>query len=97
MAEHRVARRFFVTGIVQGVGYRFFAQRAAERLGIAGYAKNLWDGRVEVYAMGTEAILDELRTDLQRRPQAASVSSVKEEYATTDPRFDREFSIEYGA
>jgi acylphosphatase len=97
VAEHQVARRFFVSGVVQGVGYRFFALRAAERLGVAGYAKNLRDGRVEVYAVGAEAILEALRKDLHRGPTAASVSNIEEEHATIDPRFAREFSIEYDA
>ena len=97
MAEHRVARRFFVRGTVQGVGYRFFAQRAAERLGVAGYAKNLRDGRVEVYAVGTEATLEALRTHLRQGPLTASVSSIEEQHATVESRFAREFSIEYDA
>ena len=97
MPEHRVATRFFVSGIVQGVGYRFFAQRAAQRLGVAGYAKNLRDGRVEIYAVGTAAILEALRTDLRLGPGAASVSNVEEERATIDSRFASGFSIEYDA
>ena len=48
------ARRWFVRGRVQGVGYRYFAQHAASSLGLAGYARNLDDGRVEVYAAGPE-------------------------------------------
>lgn len=80
---------------MQGVGYRFFAQRTAERLGVAGYAKNLRDGRVEVYAVAAEAVLDGLRRELQRGPQSASVSSVEEEDAAVDPRFTLAFSIEY--
>ena len=51
VGDERIAKRFFASGLVQGVGYRFFARRAAERLGVAGYAKNLRDGRVEVYAV----------------------------------------------
>jgi len=46
------ARRWFIGGRVQGVGYRYFAQRAASGLGLRGYARNLDDGRVEVYAIG---------------------------------------------
>ena len=47
-----IARKFFVGGEVQGVGYRFFAQRAAARHQVTGYVKNLDDGRVEVLAEG---------------------------------------------
>ena len=56
-ASANQARRFFVSGRVQGVGYRFFAQNVAEQLGVSGYAKNL---RVEVYAVGDPAVLDVL-------------------------------------
>ena len=53
MHETQVARRYFVSGMVQGVGYRYFARQLAQRLGIAGYVKNLRDGRVEVYVIGS--------------------------------------------
>lgn len=95
MREDRVARRFFVTGMVQGVGYRFFAQRAAQRLGVAGYAKNLRDGRVEIYAVGVTAVLEGLRVELRRGPRAAQVSGIAEEHAPIEARFALEFSIEY--
>jgi acylphosphatase len=93
--EERSARRFFVSGVVQGVGYRFFAQRMAERRGLAGYAKNLRDGRVEVYAVGSDDVLDLYRADLQRGPSSASVSGVQEEAAPLDPRFTQAFTIEF--
>jgi len=48
----KLARKFFINGDVQGVGFRFFAQRAAARHQIVGYVKNLDDGRVESLAEG---------------------------------------------
>ena len=48
-----IAKRYFIRGRVQGVGFRYFAQRAAAELGVTGYTRNLDDGRVEVYAVGT--------------------------------------------
>ena len=95
VADHRTAKRFLVSGSVQGVGYRFFTQRAARRLGISGYVKNLRDGRVEVYAVGTEALLDDFRTELWRGPSAASVSRVAVEQTAIDSQHSVEFSIEY--
>ena len=89
------ARRFYVSGMVQGVGYRFFAQRAAERLGIAGYVKNLRDARVEVYAIGSGEQLRALRAELERGPHAASIDAVEEETAEVLPRYAERFSIEY--
>src|SRR3989304_3276005 len=59
-----VARRYRVEGRVQGVGFRFFVERAARQLGLAGYVKNLGDGRVEVYALGPPAELDNLKRGL---------------------------------
>jgi acylphosphatase len=90
-------KRYYVSGIVQGVGYRYFAQRMAVRLGISGYTRNLNDGRVEVYAIGPAESLAALRAALERGPQSASVSKVIEEEAEIDGRFGDEFSIEYDA
>jgi acylphosphatase len=81
--------------MVQGVGYRFFAIQAAERLGLTGFAKNLRDGRVEVYAIGPPEKLSSLRSALKRGPTAASVDEVSEEEAEVDPRFAKRFSIEH--
>jgi len=96
MHDEQQARRYQVTGIVHGVGYRFFTQRVAERMGVAGYVRNLPHGRVEVYAVGPAALLTALREELERGPEGAIVSSVTEEEAPLNPRFSRGFSIEFG-
>ena len=75
------ARRWFIRGRVQGVGFRYFAQRAADGLGIHGYARNLDDGRVEVYAVGREDQLAELAGILHVGPRWADVRGVDEEEA----------------
>jgi acylphosphatase len=93
--QTRESRRFLVSGIVQGVGYRYFAMRAAQRLGLSGYARNLPDGRVEVYAVGGASKLGELRNELERGPQGASVAAVAEEEAALNPEFAKGFSIEH--
>jgi acylphosphatase len=80
---------------VQGVGYRFFACHAAQRQGVSGYARNLRDGRVEVYAMGTEAQLQALLADLQRGPRLARVESVSQAEAELLPQFAARFSVEH--
>jgi len=84
-----------VSGIVQGVGFRYFTQNAAERLHLSGYAKNLPDGRVEVYAIGTPEHLAKLRSALERGPWGASVSEVREEQAAIDPDYANVFVITY--
>jgi acylphosphatase len=93
--QNRESRRFLVSGIVQGVGYRYFAMRTGKRLGLSGYARNLPDGRVEVYAAGSASKLGELRNELEQGPQGASVAAVTEEEAPLDPEFVKGFSIEY--
>jgi|SRR5580658_3578516 acylphosphatase len=93
--QTRESRRYLVSGIVQGVGYRYFAMRMAQRLGLSGYARNLPDGRVEVYAVGSDSKLRELRSELERGPLGASVASVAEEVALLNPEFVKRFSIEY--
>lgn len=87
--------RFYVSGRVQGVGYRYFVQRAAQQLGIAGYAKNLSDGRVEVYAIGAEAQLCALREELRQGPRHALIEKIAEAAADLLPEFASDFSIEY--
>jgi acylphosphatase len=95
LAEARVAKLFSVAGMVQGVGYRYFTQRVASRIGITGYVKNLRDGRVEVYAIGSSSQLSRLRRELERGPQGASVSEVIDEDAAVEERFSSSFSIEH--
>ena len=97
MQEETNARRFFVSGVVQGVGYRYFVERAAKYLKLTGYVRNLRDGRVETYAVGSTASLDSLRTSLERGPNGSSVTAVTEEPAEIETRFTGSFSIEYDA
>ncbi len=75
------AKRWFVRGRVQGVGYRYFAQNAASRLGLTGYARNLDDGRVEVYAAGPMDKLSEMAGLLFQGPRWADVRGVDEQEA----------------
>ena len=77
-AKSKTARRWLVRGRVQGVGYRYFAQRAAVELGLTGYTRNLDDGRVEVYAAGPVDRLNELAGMLHRGPRWADVRGVEE-------------------
>ena len=71
-----------VHGRVQGVGFRWFVQRAAERLGLVGYARNLPDGRrVEVVAEGARPDLDALLAEVRRGPPGAHVERVPHSFA----------------
>lgn len=71
--------RFFVSGRVQGVFYRASTREQALRLGIAGYARNLSDGRVEVVAQGGDEALAALEKWLRDGPPAAQVDDVARE------------------
>ena len=95
MSDDRRSVRFFVSGIVQGVGYRHFARHAALRLGLTGYVKNLNDGRVEVYAEGPRTAIAALRQELERGPLGASVTGVEEVKVKHNPGSHVSFSIEY--
>jgi acylphosphatase len=71
------ARRFIVRGRVQGVGFRWFVEREAHILGIAGWVRNNHDGSVEVLAQGTRDQLSGLHSRLREGPRAARVDAVE--------------------
>ena len=76
--------RFVVSGIVQGVGFRWFVARHARALGLAGYARNLPDGRVEVVAAGDDAAaIARLEERLRAGPAHARVEAVERDDQTT--------------
>src|ERR1700745_987591 len=68
--------RLLVRGTVQGVGYRWFVLREAQRLGVLGWVSNLPDGSVEVVAEGSEGALARLEQALTRGPSTAHVTAV---------------------
>ena len=88
------AKRFYVSGRVQGVGFRFFVEHTATSLGLSGFVRNLFDGRVEVYSVGSDDQLDALRGALRRGPRMAAVDEVREEEAELLRNYVRSFSIE---
>jgi len=72
------AKRWFISGRVQGVGFRYFVQKRAAELGVAGWARNLDDGRVEVYAVGPPKKLSDLAAALHAGPAMSDVRMVEE-------------------
>jgi acylphosphatase len=70
---------------VQGVGFRYFVERVAAELGLHGFTRNLDDGRVEVYAVGSSAKLAELNQRLWQGPRFADVRGVEEQDAAVTP------------
>jgi acylphosphatase len=89
-----VARRFIISGFVQGIGYRFFALRAAARHQVLGTVRNLPDGRVEVVAEGERDAMDEFKKDLVTGPAMAQVSNIDEIDLPVTGRY-RDFRIDY--
>jgi acylphosphatase len=90
-----VAKRYVVTGRVQGVGYRNFVEHLANKIEIDGYVRNLGDGSVEVLAMGTPENLYKLRKGLEKGPMMARVSGVSEEPGAVESRYAGNFTIEF--
>ena len=82
------ARRAVVKGRVQGVGFRWFAERAARELGVRGWVRNREDGAVETLAEGDEAAIAAYLARLERGPQGSRVDGVVVEDAV-EGGFDR--------
>jgi len=77
----RLARTWFVTGQVQGVGFRWFVTKRAAEVGVSGWVQNEDDGRVQVYAIGTSEQLNRLAAWLHQGPPHATVRGVEEHEA----------------
>ena len=75
----RVARRYVISGRVQGVGFRYFTQAAAVREGLAGWVRNTPDGRVEVAAEGEPDAMERFERSLRLGPGGARVTHVEVE------------------
>jgi acylphosphatase len=76
------ARKFWVSGRVQGVGYRQFAARVAREFGLRGWVRNLSDGRVEAFALGSARLLEDFEARLRQGPPAGDVRGVEVEDIT---------------
>jgi acylphosphatase len=73
----RVARRYVISGRVQGVGFRFFAEAAAAREGLNGWVHNLPDGRVEISAEGEAEAVERFECHIAHGPPGARVSDLQ--------------------
>jgi acylphosphatase len=79
------ARRFLIRGRVQGVGFRWFVEREAHILKIAGWVRNNPDSTVEVLAQGTREQLAGLHSRLREGPRAARIDEVEVKDANPIP------------
>jgi acylphosphatase len=82
-----------VTGMVQGVGFRWFVRERARRLGLAGWVRNLPDGSVEVAAAGDDQQLELLRDALREGPHGAAVDNLEEMGASAPEPLSNPFGI----
>jgi acylphosphatase len=82
----RVARRYVVSGRVQGVGFRYFTQDAATREGLSGHVRNRPDGSVEIIVEGDQESLQRFEAALWRGPSHARVDNVEMESTNPDGR-----------
>jgi acylphosphatase len=78
-----------VSGLVQGVGYRYFAYREAGAFEISGYVKNLLDGRVEVFAEGPREQLEQFLGRLRLGPRFGHVEQVEVEWLEYQQKFPK--------
>lgn len=87
----RVARRYLISGRVQGVGFRFFAEAAGQREGLQGWVRNLPDGRVEIVSEGDAEALARFECVIRQGPPGARVDGVEVDstsLATRDTGFN---------
>lgn len=87
------SRQFIVSGQVQGVGFRAATRERAAALGLAGWVRNLADGRVEACATGDAGALDALRDWLADGPPAARVERVDQIPMTNDDNAPQPFTV----
>lgn len=92
--ELPVRGRVFVSGRVQGVGFRAFATRTATRLDLVGGVRNLDDGRVELDVEGKRKVIEMLVHELKIGPPASSVTKIETEWSAATGRYSN-FSIWY--
>ena len=88
----RVARRFVISGRVQGVGFRWFTLDTAAREGVTGWVRNLPDGRVEALVEGDQESVTRVERALRSGPRGARVEKVQVD--DEEPGGYRSFTIE---
>ena len=86
-------RRYLIEGMVQGVGFRFFARREAQRSGVSGWVKNLPDGRVEAVGDGSAEQLLRFETALREGPGSAMVTNLRVTEIPDEPGLPSGFTI----
>jgi acylphosphatase len=89
-----VRAEIVVNGLVQGVGYRYFVVREAQKLGLKGFTQNLYTGEVLTVVEGDRAIVEEMIKKLKMGPIHASVKSCKVDWQETKNEFT-DFEVKF--
>ena len=87
MADTHARLHAIVSGIVQGVNFRYYTQERARQLRLTGWVRNLVDGKVEVIAEGPRPALEKLLEFLRRGPPAAAVTAMQTEWSQASGEF----------
>lgn len=82
-----VGAKLIVKGLVQGVGFRYFVHRVAGGLGLSGFAKNLFNGDVEIEVEGDRSAVEELIKQVKAGPRPARVTDVRIEWKEYEQKF----------
>ena len=86
-SSHRL--HAIIHGRVQGVGYRAFAIRSAQQIGLTGWVRNRYNGTVETVAEGDRTQLENYLKVLQRGPVSSNVTKIDEEWSAPTMEFDQ--------
>lgn len=89
----KICMKFIVSGVVQGVGFRYYTCHEGNKRGVTGYAKNLDNGDVEVIACGDEVLVESLHEWLKKGPRSSVVNNLVSEQV--EFKAHQGFRIEY--
>ena len=90
----KTSAQITISGLVQGVGYRYFTVRQAELFGLQGSVSNLPDGRVLVAVEGEKELIEQFKTELEKGPRFARVEKVQITFTRYKAKF-KNFSVDY--
>jgi len=90
----QIRAHIIVSGMVQGIGYRYFVQRTARRLGLVGWVRNLWSGEVEIEVEGERGLIESLIKELRTGHPYATVRNITLQWKEYTGEF-KDFSITF--
>ena len=84
---NKMQARIYISGFVQGIGFRYFVRANAKRLKLTGWVRNLPDGRVEALTQGSKEAIEKLVKFCEKGPFMSNVKSVQVEWGTGEEKF----------